>query len=129
LEISCITEMKKPAFRRVPLINVLEFRTAAFIRECDALRSSAGEALDDDATGGDAHDFGVAQACLAGGGAGFAFAATTHARRSSAVHVAITDDRANAVGPDPQLHVLRTCVNRGGNGHQRDAECQAGGFY
>jgi len=123
--------MKKPAFRRVPLINVLEFWTAAFVRECDALRSSAGEALDDDATGGDAHDFGVAQACLAGGGAGFAFAAATHARRSSSVHVAvaITYNRANAVGADPQLHVLRTCVNRGGNGHQCDAECQAGGFY
>ncbi|KJF74666.1 hypothetical protein RP75_06170 [Agrobacterium arsenijevicii] len=112
-----------------------EFGTTAFVRECDALRSTAGEALDDDAAGGDAHDFGVAQASFAGGGSGIAFAAAAHAGWASAVHLSITvdvsvaDDRANAVSAYPQLHVLRACRDRCGNGHQRDAKCQTGGFY
>jgi hypothetical protein len=108
-----------------------DFRTAPFVCECDALRSAAGETLDHDSAGSDTYDFRVTQAGFAGGGAGFAFAATAHAGRATTVHVsvAIADDRADAVGAYPQLHVLRACRDWRGDGYQGDAERQTRSFY
>jgi hypothetical protein len=106
------------------------FRTTTFIGEGDAVRSAAGEAFDDNTAGGDAHDFGVTQAGFAGGGAGFAFATATHAGWAAAVHIPVTipDNGANAIGADPQLHILCACRDGCGDGYQGYTECQTRSF-
>ncbi|KQS63835.1 hypothetical protein ASG39_14605 [Rhizobium sp. Leaf371] len=79
-----------------------DFRAAVPVGERDALRTAAGHAFDDDATFGDADDLGIAQAGIAGSGAGFTLAAAI----ATTLPTGLANDRTNAVRADTQLDTL-----------------------
>jgi hypothetical protein len=98
--------------------RILEFRATAFVGEGDAVGTAARPAFDDDAAWRHADDFRVAQAGLAGGGAGFALAAAHRA----AIAVTIANNRTHAIGTDLQFDALCMCRHSRGEAGSGERE-------